>query len=621
MISAPRLALTGALALLAALAVPPSTGAAEEALLAGTVTAAARDGLAGVTVSAKADGETITTTVFTDEAGRYYFPALPPGKYRVWAQARGFEPGRAELDLAQTRQQDFALRPTADFARQLTGDQMLAALPEATPDERRLKRLVHNNCSGCHTPSYVLQHRFDEAGWTAVMDLMKHVNVGGIYQPQAPVNAIIDFHEKELAAYLARARGPGESAMTFKPRPRPSGEAARVVFREYDVPVDPALEGPTKYVINDGSDWSMGTPSGLEGGHGIHDAWADLDGNLWYTDNSPNRDITIGRIDRKTGAVKTFKVAGMNGLAAGAHGMTRDAQGNFWFNVGPTTMPNHGGLARLDPRSEKIDVFVPPASMSGTGGAVTLDIDGKGKVWVSAPDGALRFDPQTEAFTEFKSPQFKTRHGTGITYGVAADRDGNGWWAQMGVDIVDTSVDLAAGKAVAIEIPPVAAEKEGLTPEEKKLYDGFTGLDFNTPFPWGEGPRRMGADKQGDVVWVCDFFGGNLARIDTHTRRVTLVPLPDAAVQFPYHATIDKSHKVWVNMMNSDQLMRYDPTSGRFTFFDLPTLGAETRYVSLLERDGAMAVVLPEFRPMKVAVMTFRSEQDMAAARERLQGR
>jgi streptogramin lyase len=131
----------------------------------------------------------------------------------------------------------------------------------------------------------------------------------------------------------------------------------------------------------------------------------------------------------------------------------------------------------------------------------------------------------------------------------------------------------------------------------------------------------MGADKQGDVVWVCDFFGGNLARIDTHTRQVTLVPLPDAAVQFPYHATIDKSHQVWVNMMNSDQLMRYDPNSGRFTFFDLPTLGAETRYVSLLERDGEMAVVLPEFRPMKVAVMTFRSEQDMAAARERLQGR
>ncbi|HEX7967470.1 MAG TPA: carboxypeptidase regulatory-like domain-containing protein [Stellaceae bacterium] len=614
MTSATRLALTGALAILGALGAPLPAHSVE-VLLAGTVAGAPREALAGATVSAKPEGGTITTTVFSDADGRYYFPALPPGKYRVWAQARGFEPARAELDLAATRLQDFVLQPAADVVRQLTGDQLLAALPEATPEERRLKRLVHNNCSGCHTPSYVLQHRFDEAGWTAVMDLMKHVNVAGIYQTEAPANAIIDFHEKELAAYLARARGPGESSMRIKLRPRPSGEAARVVFREYDVP---ALDGPEKYVVNDGSDWSQGAPSGLEGGHGIHDAWADLDGNLWYTNNSPNREITLGRIDARTGAIKTLKVAGMNGLAAGAHGLTRDAKGNFWFNVGPTTIPNHGGLARLDPRTEKIDVFVPPASMSGTGGAVTLDIDGKGKVWVSAPDGALRFDPDTQAFSEFKSPRFKTPHGTGITYGVAADRDGNGWWAQMGIDIVDTT-DVAAGKALAIDIPPVASEKEGLTAEERKLYDGFAGLDFNTPVPWSQGPRRMGADKQGDVVWVCDFFGGNLARIDTHTRQVTLVPVPDAAVQYPYHATVDRNHNVWANMMNSDQLMKYDPTSGRFTFYDLPTLGAETRYVSLLEHDGEMAVVLPEFRPMKVAVMTFRSEKDMAAARERAQ--
>jgi hypothetical protein len=94
-------------------------------------------------------------------------------------------------------------------------------------------------------------------------------------------------------------------------------------------------------------------------------------------------------------------------------------------------------------------------------------------------------------------------------------------------------------------------------------------------------------------------------------------PGSGAAVQYPYHATIDRNHDVWVNMMNSDQVMRYDPKRGTFTFFDLPTLGAETRYVSLLERDGAMEVVLPEFRPMKIAVMTFRSEKDMEAARQR----
>ncbi len=254
--------------------------------------------------------------------------------------------------------------------------------------------------------------------------------------------------------------------------------------------------------------------------------------------------------------------------------------------------------------------------MSGTGGAVTVDVDGKGKIWVSAPDGALRFDPAPQQFTEFKSPDFKTPHGTGITYGMAADRDGNGWWAQMALDIVDTS-DLSSGKGVAIAIPPLAAEKASITAEEKTLYDNFTQLDFNTPLPWGEGPRRLGADKHGDVLWVCDFWGGNLARIDTHTRRVTLVPIPNGAVQYPYHAAIDRHHDVWVNMMNSDQVMKYDPKSGRFVFFDLPTLGTEARYVSLLERDGGTEVVIPEFRPMKIAVMTFRSEKELADAREK----
>ena len=59
--------------------------------------------------------------------------------------------------------------------------------------------------------------------------------------------------------------------------------------------------------------------------------------------------------------------------------------------------------------------------------------------------------------------------------------------------------------------------------------------------------------------------------------------------------------------------MRYDPASKAWTGFDLPTRGSEARYISLLEQGGKMEVVAPEFRTNKVAVMTFRSEADMAA--------
>jgi streptogramin lyase/mono/diheme cytochrome c family protein len=583
-----------------------------EAYLSGTISGPGGQKLGGVTVSAKSG--TITTSVYSDAQGAYYFPALPPGHYTVWAQADGFAAARnVDVALNGNGRTDFALAPLKDPERQLTGDQVIASLPESTQDDKRLKRIVHNNCAGCHTPSYILQRRFDEQGWTAIIDLMKRVNVGGIYQgDDAKPNAIIDFHEKELAAYLARVRGPGESTMTLKLRPRPSGEAARVVWREYDVPRDPALYGADSYPASTGSDWALGTPTGIEGGHIVHDAWPDLDGDLWFTNNTPSKDISIGRVDAKTGAVRFFKIEAPNGSAANTHGMTRDAKGALWFNVSQTPIPNHGGIGRVDPATGKIEIFVPPAEMSGSGGAPTIDIDGTGKIWVSAPDGILRFDPDTQSFTGFKSPAFKTAHGTGLTYGVAADRTGHGYWAQMALDIVDRA-DPAGGQVQAFDVPPVKAMQAGLKPAERTLYQQFGGLDFNTPFPWGEGPRRMGADKHGDVVWVSDFFGGSVFRIDTKTLKTSLVKLPGGENQYPYHATVDSHHDVWVNLMNSDQVLRYDPAAKRFTYFNLPTLGAETRYVSLLEKDGQMEVVLPYFRTMKIGVMNFRSEQELRA--------
>ncbi|MGA7488206.1 MAG: carboxypeptidase regulatory-like domain-containing protein [Xanthobacteraceae bacterium] len=599
----------------ALLAIPVIVGAgpfapanAADALLSGTIASAAGEKLGGVTVSAKPAGGTITTTVFTDERGAYYFSPLPAGKYRVWAQAVTFATAKAEIDLSAARRQDFVLAPMKDFVRQLPGNVMLAALPEETEQDKRMKRLVRNICTGCHTPSYVLQHRFDEAGWNAIIELMKNANVYGTFVgKERKPSGILDYHQKDLAAYLARARGPGESAMRLRPEPRSAGEPARAMFKEYDVPLDPDAGLPDNFVQNDGSDWSLGTPSVLIPGWGVHDAWLDLDGALWFTCNIANRRTTIGRIDTATGAVKLFKVPALNGLAAQTHGMTRDANGIIWFNLNN----GRGGLGRLDPKTERIDVYLPPTGMSPTGGATTVDYDGKGKIWSSAPDGALRFDPESETFTEFKSLTYKTANGTGVTYGAAGDRDGNGWWAEMTLDIIGKG-DAATGKAQELRLAPVQAEVDRVSPEARSFYESYNQPDFNNPFPWAQGPRRMGTDKNADVLWIGNSWGANLARVDTRTHTTTYVPLPGG--QQPYHVAVDKRHNAWTNLWGADRVLRYDPQTSAWTAFDLPTRGAEPRYVSLLERDGApMQVVLPYFRARKVAVMTMRSEQDLEA--------
>src|SRR6185436_14660043 len=134
------------------------------------------------------------------------------------------------------RRQNLSLRTITDPEtkwRQLPGELVMAALPEENAEDVHMKQILNNNCNGCHVPSYILQFKFDETGWSRVIDLMKVIG-GGLPQDR-PANQIMQMNQQRLAAYLAKVRGPN-SVMKIAERPRPSGEAARVVWTLYDVP-------------------------------------------------------------------------------------------------------------------------------------------------------------------------------------------------------------------------------------------------------------------------------------------------------------------------------------------------------------------------------------------------
>jgi mono/diheme cytochrome c family protein len=246
----------------AAAALAPASAA--DVVLNGTITSAAGAKLEGVTVSAKLEGSTITTTVYTDESGNYYFPPLASGKYNIWAQALAFETTKSAVDTGAVKQANLVLAPMTDpekRIRQLPAEMLVTALPEDTADDARIKKIFTNQCTGCHNPGYVLQFRFDEAGWNKVINMMKRIPAV-FANPTAKPNAIIDYNQKALAAYLARARGPGESSMKFTARSRATGEAARATWTLYDLPLNPDVGIATngvKYNPNDGTDWSLGT--------------------------------------------------------------------------------------------------------------------------------------------------------------------------------------------------------------------------------------------------------------------------------------------------------------------------------------------------------------------------
>src|SRR5258708_20055958 len=61
--------------------------------LSGQVSSVEDGPMEGVLVSAKQDGSTVTTTVVSDEQGRYSFPStrVPPGRYAIRTRAVGYD--------------------------------------------------------------------------------------------------------------------------------------------------------------------------------------------------------------------------------------------------------------------------------------------------------------------------------------------------------------------------------------------------------------------------------------------------------------------------------------------------------------------------------------------------
>jgi streptogramin lyase len=542
---------------------------------------------------------------------------MAAGRYDVWAQALGFERSNANVDLSANRRQNISLRTITDPEtrwRQLPGELVMAALPEENAEDVHMKQILNNNCNGCHVPSYILQFKFDQQGWSRVIDLMKVIG-GGLPQDR-PANQIMQMNQQRLSAYLAKVRGPNTPTPRIPERARPSGEAARVVWQLYEVERVPGVGNrflPAEHATadNDGTNWARGTPS--KAGLIIHDGAMDHDGNIWFTSNATNPLVTAGKVDAKTGEVTYRKLERTDGSgrAAGAHGIARDGDGNLWIDVNP----GRRSLAKIDPKGRGMQVFPTQDPMAPLGGAVTIDVDGKGMIWASAPRGVLRFDPKTFEFTEFKSKNPVRSYGTAGTYGAAGDRNGNGWWAQMAFDTIGKA-NVATGTVDEVVLPENRRIRDFLTPQEVEAYMKVTDISTGNPYPWAQGPRRMGTDKNADILWTSNSWGSSLGRIDTNTNAVSIVPFPERSMQ-GYHLHVDSQHNVWGNLWTNDRLFKYDSVNNRWTLFEFPVRGTENRHIFVDERSGRTKIVTPVYRANQMAIMTVRTEADINALKQR----
>jgi len=140
-----------------------------------------------------------------------------------------------------------------------------------------------------------------------------------------------------------------------------------------------------------------------------------------------------------------------------------------------STSRDKGGLAKVDPKTEKIR-STSAAGMSPTGGAVTVDIDNQASSGVVAV-GALRFDPKTRLH-RVQSLTYKTPQAPASPTARRRSRRQR-LVAEMQLDIVGAPIRTRKVTESSCRRSRRTWRRE---PEEKKFYDGFTQPDFNAPF-------------------------------------------------------------------------------------------------------------------------------------------
>jgi streptogramin lyase len=473
--------------------------------------------LEGVLVSVKRDGSTVTTTVATDEAGRYTVPPsrLGAGRYTVRVRAVGYElDGPTAIEVAADKPStiDLTLRRAKNIVSQLTDAEWLASIPGT---ENQKKQLL--GCTNCHTLERTLRSTHTAAQFMEVLERMAgYANQSFPLHPQRRVaspNLVRRFGAgtDDLATYLASinlSSGPNWP-YELKTLPRPSGASTHAIITEYDLPrktIEP------------------------------HDVIVDAEGRVWFSNFGEQ---FLGRLDQKTGKVTEYPVPLLrNGFPTGMLDLETDLEGNLWL-----AMMYQGGIARFDTKTSTFKTWsVPPEftndeTQQSMVGPQHWEVDGK--VWLNDAGGATgiyRMDMASGTF-EHWSP-YKNVPGPHSVYGIYSDSGNNLFFLDFGGENVGR-IDAKSGELRLIPTP---------TPRSR--------------------PRRGRMDAQ-DRLWFGEFYGGKIGMFDTKTERFQewTVPTPYTA---PYDVVLDKNGDVWGAGMEADRIMRLDPKSGRFLEYLLP---------------------------------------------------
>jgi virginiamycin B lyase len=268
------------------------------------------------------------------------------------------------------------------------------------------------------------------------------------------------------------------------------------------------------------------------------------------------------------------------------HDVVLDHEGNVWFSDFGQMF-----LGKLDPATGKVTRYPVPENKKGFPvGSLDLEVDSHDNLWVGMQYQAevARFDQKTGQFRTWPIP--KEWDSDGAQFGHLAvagtDADGKVWIKNSdGTEIY--RLDLASDKMEDLGAPkdPATGKKLGtyglFSDAQNDVYLlNFSGgnigrIDaktkmltlYPTPTP-NSHPRRGRVDPQGRL-WFGEYLGNAIGMLDPKTGNIKewTVPTPWSS---SYDAAADRYGDAWTGSMSTDRVSRLDIASGRYTEYQLP---------------------------------------------------
>jgi virginiamycin B lyase len=492
---------------------------ADEAALTGLVTSMDEGPLEGVLVSAKKTGSTITTTVVTDQAGRYRFPRarLEPGQYAMRIKATGYDldaPVTPSVLAAKTTSADLKLRKARDVAAQLSNAEWLASFPGTDEQKSSIR-----GCTHCHTLERIARTKYTADQMVTVIERMSTypqlsfpLKIQKLVAPRIGGGTISPEQQRAAwqrqAEYLATINLSTASQWSypFKILPRPTGAATQVIYTEYDLPQ--RTRQP-------------------------HDVIVDSTGMAWYASFGEQ---ILGKLDPRTGEVIEWQIPTLKESApTGVLGVRFDRNENLWLG-----MQFQGGIAKFDRKTETFESWSLPPALNGPHVQINQVSPDRAyvdnRIWLqdAGTYTVLRLDPSSGKFEVFE-PYAIPRPNV---YDIIPDSKNNGYFLVLGAEDIGR-IDAKSGDITI----------------------------FKTPTP-RSGPRRGMMDAQ-DRLWFGENNGDRIGMFDTRTQRFQEWPVPTPGA-YPYDVTADRNGIVWSGGEYNDRILRLDPSTGRFTEYALP---------------------------------------------------